>query len=1288
MKGFSFQCLRIAFYLLPLLFLSNFGNSQTHTKKTVSIPNGRCNGYWEYLPINYNSNTTAKYPLIIYIHGAGSYGNGSSSALDLVAREGVTRIINLNLFPSTFIVNGQVTSFIAISPQFISKPTPQEIGKVIDFILNRGYRIDSKRIYLTGFSNGGDGVWKAPYNLAAAERLTAIIPVAGYNSPYYDTTAKFIAAGNLPVWAVHSPSDGVPILWTTNMVNKIKSFNPQVPPVFTKPAGLTHEQTHEVVYDPSYRPNGKNFYEWCLQYTRNVNAPPLANAGNDLTITYPLRQVTLNGNASSDPDNDPLVYSWRKTTGPSSFNFNNSSISNPTVSNLVAGTYQFELTVTDIANNSDKDSVLVTVVNPTPNILPIAIAENDITIATPMPISLIGSNSYDIDGIIETYFWSKISGPSQFTIQNPALSNTGISNLRAGIYKFQLLVSDNQGGTGFDTVVITVLNNLPNIPPIANAGSDQTITLPLNSVSLSGNGSSDIDGNIVSYFWRQINGPSNAALGSPDNSTTNAGNLLVGTYQFELTVMDDSTSSDKDTVQIGVNPIPVVTQKFIKVNIYGGSFPAGTGWNNWNVLNNLTLGSTTYSDGTNSSMTAVLNLSSAVSDNGSTYPVTMCPIEVGRTTSYSTVVRTITLSGLNNNREYSLEVYASRAKTGNSTRFTVGSSSVSINTDYNYSNKALFTSITPVNGKVVLKIERLANYNYINGFILTELDGSPPPNQSPVAVAGNSQTITLPNSSVTLNGSLSYDPDGTIVSYNWTKLSGPSAVINSNNSAITTVSQLTQGVYLFQLTVTDNIGATASSNVQVIVNEEYIPPVGQDSLNCGKIFKIVVLGSSTAIGTGATPIDSAWVNKMRFYVRGKNLQSQIINLAASGFTTYHTLNPTGFIPLPGRPEPDSNRNITKALSYSPDLIIINLPSNDNASNFSVQEQMDNYERAMALANSNNTPVWVTTPQPRNNFNSTQVSNQLAVRDWTLQRFAEKAIDFWEGIANPDGTINELYNFDGIHVNTAGHHIFYSRAVAERMLDTLCLRKNTEPIAKAGNDVSILFPLDSLQLNGTGSTDPDGSIVSYQWLKINGPSCTIINPSSAITMITGMHVGVYEFQVKVTDNYGAVSFDSVTATVTSPIPQPPVANAGMDTVLILPVNNTQLNGTGSFDPDGTITSYNWREVAGSSTYLLTDSLSAIANVTDMEAGIYIFELTVLDSNGMFDLDSVTITVAEPPNQPPDANAGVDLVIAYPGTAAQLNGSLSVDSDGTIVGYMWTKFPGLYHLQLIIFLSKIH
>ena len=157
---------------------------------------------------------------------------------------------------------------------------------------------------------------------------------------------------------------------------------------------------------------------------------------------------------------------------------------------------------------------------------------------------------------------------------------------------------------------------------------------------------------------------------------------------------------------------------------------------------------------------------------------------------------------------------------------------------------------------------------------------------------------------------------------------------------------------------------------------------------------------------------------MRFYVRGKNLQSQIINLAASGFTTYHTLNPTGFIPLPGRPEPDSNRNITKALSYSPDLIIINLPSNDNASNFSVQEQMDNYERAMALANSNNTPVWVTTPQPRNNFNSTQVSNQLAVRDWTLQRFAEKAIDFWEGIANPDGTINELYNFDGIHVNTA------------------------------------------------------------------------------------------------------------------------------------------------------------------------------------------------------------------------------------------------------------------------------
>jgi hypothetical protein len=143
-------------------------------------------------------------------------------------------------------------------------------------------------------------------------------------------------------------------------------------------------------------------------------------------------------------------------------------------------------------------------------------------------------------------------------------------------------------------------------------------------------------------------------------------------------------------------------------------------------------------------------------------------------------------------------------------------------------------------------------------------------------------------------------------------------------------------------------------------------PDNGDLLNCNSVFKIVVLGSSTAYGTGASPIDSSCINKYKNYVLSKSSSNTIINLAIPSVTTYHVLCPTGFVPPPNRPFPvDPDHNITKALSFHPDAIIINLPSNDIALGIPQQESKDNYERTMHLADSANIPVWVTTTQPRN-----------------------------------------------------------------------------------------------------------------------------------------------------------------------------------------------------------------------------------------------------------------------------------------------------------------------------------
>jgi Tol biopolymer transport system component len=90
-----------------------------------------------------------------------------------------------------------------------------------------------------------------------------------------------------------------------------------------------------------------------------------------------------------------------------------------------------------------------------------------------------------------------------------------------------------------------------NRPPVANAGLDQPITLPTNSVNLNGS-ATDPDNNIISYQWTKISGPSSFTIATPNSAQTQVTNLVEGAYQFELKVTDQFGLNDKDTVQVRV----------------------------------------------------------------------------------------------------------------------------------------------------------------------------------------------------------------------------------------------------------------------------------------------------------------------------------------------------------------------------------------------------------------------------------------------------------------------------------------------------------------------------------------------------------------------------------------------------------------------------------------------------------------------------------------------------------------------------------------------------------------
>ena len=221
--------------------------------------------------------------------------------------------------------------------------------------------------------------------------------------------------------------------------------------------------------------------------------------------------------------------------------------------------------------------------------------------------------------------------------------------------------------------------------------------------------------------------------------------------------------------------------------------------------------------------------------------------------------------------------------------------------------------------------------------------------------------------------------------------------------------------------------------------------------------------------------------------------------------------------------------------------------------------------------------------------------------------------------------------------------------------------NVPPIASAGPDQTITAPASSVILNGSASYDPDGTIVSYSWVLISGLGSVIIsNSNQVIAGVSGLTPGSYTFQLTVTDNGGATSSDSVTVTVNPAINnnQPPVAMAGSDTTIYMPVSSFQLNASDSYDPDGNITSYQWQEISGPNIAVASYMDSPEVDLSGLEEGIYQFQLTVTDNQGASSTATINISV--------DKNSGTpDQFIVFPNPAQDiLNCRINSSLNGTI------------------------
>lgn len=974
---------------------------------------------------------------------------------------------------------------------------------------------------------------------------------------------------------------------------------------------------------------------------------PTANAGPDKTITLPTNSLTLNGSGTSLTG--ITAYLWTKKSGGNA-TLVNEGTANLTLNDLEAGTYVFQLQVTDAAGSAT-DDVTVVVLPEAVNKNPIANAGPDKTITLPINTVTLNGSATD-DGSITAYAWTQTAGPSP-TLTGQNTSTLQLSNLTEGVYQFTLTVTDDKGATGSDAVVVTVNPAAANQLPTVNAGTDVTIYLPVNQVILTGK-ATDSDGTIATILWEKQAGPA-ATLANANTLTLTASGLAQGSYVFRLTVTDNSGGTKFDDVNVQVlqanqsptanaGPDKTITLPTNTVILSGsGTDPDdGVASYQWKTVSG---GAATLTNANTPTLTVkglvqgsyVFGLT--VTDNSGatgydevtvivdTDPTNTPPVvSAGDDISITLPTNSVTLTGTATDNGSIASVLWSLK--GGPTPTLTGTNTLTLSVTNMIAGVYTFT----------LQATDDLGTQTSDDVVVTVLPNTV--NQPPIVNAGTNKYLTLPDNTIVLSGTAS-DPDGTIASVAWTQVSGATPGMSGQNTNDLSLSGLTEGIYMFRFTATDNKSATASAEVTLTVTATNIAPL----VNAGDDKTLILPLNTIQITATASDLDGTIATYQWTQLSGP------INPTLSGA---NTLTLTASDLIPGTYEflisatdndaatssdkvavnvLDATTNQLPIVSAGPDEVVY-LPTNSVVLNGSATDPDGNITDVL----------W------------TQTSGSATTSNETTNTLT--AVNMAEG----------TYVFRLTATDDAG-----GTAYDEVQVIVMPAASNQAPVANAGGSKVIQLPTNSVTLTGSGN-DSDGTIASYAWVKLSGAAATIASPAAAQSLITGLAEGIYTFRLTVTDNEGATGTNDVTVTVLpTSVNQNPLASAGLNQSIILPTNSTNLVGSAS-DPDGTVQSTTWSKLGGPAGGTISSPNTLITSITGLTEGTYTFRLTVKDNLGATGVDDVTIIVSNASaNQLPIASAGGNRIITLPTNTLNLPGA-GFDPDGTIVSYTWTKLSG--------------
>jgi hypothetical protein len=485
----------------------------------------------------------------------------------------------------------------------------------------------------------------------------------------------------------------------------------------------------------------------------------------------------------------------------------------------------------------------LTAICPVKNVAPIANAGPGQTVTIGTTVTLNGSGSSDADGNPLTYLWSFVSIPagSGANLTGPTTANPSFLADKTGQYVVQLIAND--GVVSSTPATVTITTTPGNTAPVANAGPDQTVQLGA-TVTLNGSGSSDVDGNPLTYQWAFVTVPtgSTSKLSSPTIVMPTFVADMTGQYVIKLLVNDGKVASTQDTVTItttGGNTAPISnagpdqsTQVGAAVTL-NGSGSTDVDHNpltyDWSFVSIPSGSATTLSNPTAAKPTFV-------ADKAGQYVVQL----IVNDGTVNSTPDTVTIAAATGNT-------APVANAGPDQTVAIGASvildgSASHDVDKNALTYQWALTAKPAGSAAALANSTTAMPNfvadvagqYVGQLIVNDSTVSSAPdtvtimagvgNTAPAANAGPDQIVAI-GTTVVLDGTASRDADGNALIWKWaltTKPTGSTAVLSDPAAARPSFIVDRGGEYVAQLIVND--GTLDSRPATVMIKTTVMPP--------------------------------------------------------------------------------------------------------------------------------------------------------------------------------------------------------------------------------------------------------------------------------------------------------------------------------------------------------------------------------------------------------------------------------------------------------------------------------